>query len=340
MSIKKMLILVAVLIGTLLIFTACAAQPGPAGPQGPAGPAGPQGPAGDAAEVSAADLSCTECHNDTSLITGKKAAWETSLHGSGLAFIEEGPRNTCAGCHSGSVFSAMVAAGQNFSQIESVEADPTHQDCRTCHQIHTTYTSEDWALETDAPVAFVAENFADTTFDGGAGNLCANCHQARRVPYVAENGNVTIDTPRFNTHYGVEAQVLMGLGAIGVDGQPGAHYSMVENTCVGCHLGEGRVHTFEAQLTTCQECHADAENFDINGSQTEVQALIDELHELLVANGMIDEEGAVVQGTYPEDDAAALWNYNIFSHEDTSLGVHNPSYVKAALEWSIAALAE
>jgi hypothetical protein len=25
------------------------------------------------------DLICTECHNDTSLITGKKAAWEESL---------------------------------------------------------------------------------------------------------------------------------------------------------------------------------------------------------------------------------------------------------------------
>jgi len=284
-------------------------------------------------------ITCTECHNDTALITGKKAAWSTSLHGSGTAFIEEGPNTSCAGCHSGSAFSAMIAAGQNFTQVESADANPTHQDCRTCHQIHTTYTGADWALETNAPVAFAAEAFVGTTFDGGAGNLCANCHQARRVPITVENGTVNINTSRFNTHYGVEAQVLMGLGGKGVEGKPGAHYSMVENTCVACHMGEGDVHTFEPQIETCVACHADAENFDINGSQTAVQALIDELHDLLVAKGMVteNEDGSVsvVQGVYPENEAYALWNYNIFSHEDTSLGVHNPAYVKAALEWAI-----
>jgi hypothetical protein len=70
-----------------------------------------------------------------------------------------------------------VAAGQNFSQVEIGDANPTHQDCRTCHQIHTTYTGADWALETDAPVVMVTSG---ATFDGGSGNLCANCHQARR----------------------------------------------------------------------------------------------------------------------------------------------------------------
>jgi hypothetical protein len=335
MNTKKLLVLLGTLVVAAVVISACATagEPGPQGPAGPAGPAGPQGEAG--APAMAADLTCTECHNDTSIITGKQAAWAESVHGSGLAFLEEGPRNTCAGCHSGSGFSAMIAAGQNFTQVESGDANPTHQDCRTCHQIHTTYTGDDWALETNAPVAFAAEAFAGITFDGGNGNLCANCHQARRVPFVVENGTVNVNTARFNTHYGVEAQVLMGLGGQGVEGKPGAHYSMVENTCVTCHLGEGDNHLFEPQLAACQECHADAESLDINGLQTEVQGLIDELHELLVAKGMLTEDGAVVQAVYPENEAYALWNYNIFSHEDTSLGVHNPNYITAALEWSI-----
>jgi len=334
MNTKKLLVLLGTLVVAAALISACATagEPGAQGPAGPAGPAGPQGEAG--APAMAADLTCTECHNDTSIITGKKSSWEESIHGSGEAF-ERGANASCAGCHSGAAFSAMIAAGQNFEQVESVDANPTHQDCRTCHQIHTTYTGDDWALETNAPVTFVAEAFADTTFDGGNGNLCANCHQARRVPFVVENGTVDVNTSRFNTHYGVEAQVLMGLGGQGVEGKPGAHYSMVENTCVTCHLGEGDNHRFEPQLASCQECHADAENFDINGTQTEVQAMIDELHELLVAKGMLTEDGAVVQAVYPENEAYALWNYNIFSHEDTSLGVHNPSYIKAALEWSI-----
>lgn len=106
-STKKMLVLASLLFIALLVG-ACAGPPGEQGPAGPAGPPGPPGPAGEPA--AAADLACTECHNDTSIITGKKAAWEESLHGSGVAFIEEGSRNTCAGCHSGATFSAMIAA--------------------------------------------------------------------------------------------------------------------------------------------------------------------------------------------------------------------------------------
>ena len=343
MSIKKMLVLLVVLIGTLLIFTACAAEPGPAGPQGPAGPAGPQGPAGpagDAAEVSAADLSCTECHNDSSIITGKQAAWEESLHGSGEAFIEEGPRNACAGCHSGAAFSAMIAAGQNFTEVESGDANPTHQDCRTCHQIHTTYTGEDWALETTEPVTQVVSGL---TFDGGAGNLCANCHQARRYPadFVDQTDatKYTSTSPRFNPHLSVQSDVLLGSGGLGVEGSPGAHYARVENTCVGCHLGEGDNHLFEPQLATCQACHADAENYDINGAQTAVEERLAELQTALQAAGLVDEEGTVIPGTWDEAQATALWNYGLI-HEDASHGVHNPSYINALLDASFEALGQ
>ena len=114
-------------------------------------------------------------------------------------------------CHSGATFSAAIAEGKNFTQVETGDANPTHQDCRTCHQIHVTYTSADWALETDAPVSMVTSG---ATFDGGSGNLCANCHQARR--YMANFVN-TADatkfaaTARFNTHYSVQADTLMGL---------------------------------------------------------------------------------------------------------------------------------
>ncbi|MBL8103790.1 MAG: collagen-like protein, partial [Anaerolineales bacterium] len=69
MNFKKMLVLVGILIIAAVVITACGT--GPQGPEGPAGPAGPQGEPGPAA--SAADLTCTECHNDTAIITSKKA---------------------------------------------------------------------------------------------------------------------------------------------------------------------------------------------------------------------------------------------------------------------------
>ena len=345
MNFKKMLVLVGLLVIAAVVLTACGTA-GPQGPQGEPGPAGPQGEPGP--EVSAANLSCTECHNDTALITGKKAAWEESLHGSGSAFIEEGPRNSCAGCHSGAAFSEMIAAGGNFSTVESGDADPTHQDCRTCHQIHVTYTGEDWALETDAPVTMVTSG---VTFDGGAGNLCANCHQARRYlsSFVdANDATKYAANARFNTHYSVQADVLMGAGDFGVEGKPGAHYQNVENTCVGCHMGESQAHNFEPQISTCQECHTDVEDFNVNGYLDEFEAKYAELEAALLAKGIIADNGDGTFSTVTKNadgspvlldpgPAQALFFYNLV-HEDGSEGIHNPSYFKALMENALAAL--
>jgi len=334
---KKTLLVLGLLVVVAAMLTACAGEPGPVGPAGPQGEPGPAGPAGPAGvSASMADLTCTECHNDTSLITGKKAAWNDSIHGTGEAFVR-GSSASCAGCHSGGAFSEMVAAGLNPSQVESGDPNPTHQDCRTCHQIHTTYTGADWALETEAPVTFYA--FEGVTFDGGKGNLCANCHQPRRV-FAAENGVVNWSSTHYGPHHGPQGSMLLGVGGAGeAEGKPSAHATMVEDTCVSCHVGENDDHSFEPNVAACQGCHADAENFDINGLQTEVAGMLEELHEALVAKGMLTEDGTTVVGEYPEADAAALWNYITIEHEDKSHGVHNPAYTKALLEWSIQTLA-
>jgi hypothetical protein len=326
----------------VLALTACAGEQGPAGPEGPpgpAGPAGPEGPPGAAAEaemVEAGDLSCTECHTDTSLITGKKTAWEESHHGTGEAYLR-GTSASCAGCHSGGGFSARVAAGLGPDEVEAGDPNPTRQDCRACHQIHTTYTGEDWALETTDPVAFYA--FEGVTYDGGKGNLCANCHQPRRGIADAVDGMVEVTSSHWGPHHGGQGSMILGIAGAGdVEGGPAAHYSLVENTCVTCHMGEGASHTYEPEVERCQACHADAENFDINGVQTEVQAMLDELEEGLIALGWLDEEGHPTVASVPADQAAALWNWIYIAHEDGSLGVHNPAYTKALLQAGLDAL--
>jgi hypothetical protein len=116
---------------------------------------------------------------------------------------------------------------------------------------------------------------------------------------------------------------------------------MVENTCVGCHMGENQSHTFEPDVAACQECHSGAENFDINGLQTEVQAQLDELGEALVAAGVLSEntpEGHPTVTEAPEGLATALYNWIYIAHEDKSLGVHNPAYTQALLDAAFAAL--
>ena len=282
---------------------------------------------------------CMGCHNDTTLITGKQTAWSTSVHGTGTAYLR-GTSANCAGCHSGGGFSAMVAAGLNPGTVEAGDPNPTRQDCRACHQIHVSYTSADWALETTAPVKLFA--FEDVTFDGGKGNLCANCHQPRRDFPEAVDGMITGISSHWGPHHGPQSAMLLGIGGAGVQNGSAAHYRLVRDTCVTCHVGDAANHTFEPSVTACQACHTDAEDFDIDGVQTEVQAMIDELGEALVAAGVLDEnseDGHPTVTEAPENVAIALYNWIYVAHEDKSKGVHNPNYTKALLQAGLDALA-
>jgi len=251
-----------------------------------------------------------------------------------------GSSASCAGCHSGGGFSAMVAAGLNPGTVEEGDPHPTRQDCRTCHQIHTTYTGDDFALATTDPVALYALEGA--TYDGGSGNLCANCHQPRRGFPEAEDGMITGITSHWGPHHGPQSGMLLGVAGAGVEGSPSPHYRMVENTCVACHMGANGSHTFEPDVAACQECHGEeVDSFDIEGLQTEVQAMLDELGELLVAEGVLSETGPDGHPTVeeaPENVAIALFNWIYVAHEDKSLGVHNPDYTMALLQAGLDAL--
>jgi hypothetical protein len=277
---------------------------------------------------------CTECHNDTTVITGKQFAMEETLHAVGTSAAYAGGRGSCTACHSGASFSAMVAAGQTVSEFQEV-VDITRQDCRACHQIHTSYTAADWALETTAPVNLYA--FGELMFDGGKGNLCANCHQPRRAIAAPDpNDNIAVTSTHWGPHHGPQSAMLLGTGgAGGVAGLPSFHYRLVGDTCVTCHIGSGMDHTFAAVDASCEACHTPEE--DLDAAQAAVEAQIVELHDLLEAEGLY-HDGHPVVGTYPAAKAAALWNYIFIAVEDASAGAHNPPYTKALLEASIAAL--
>lgn len=335
---KKMLFVVGLLLLAAFALTACAGDAGPAGPAGPEGPQGEQGEAGPAGEsVSVADLTCTECHNDTTIITGKKAAWETSLHSAGTSAAYAGGRDGCAACHSGGTFKEMVAAGANPGNYEGDVMEVTHQDCRTCHQVHTTYTGDDWALTTVEPAVVYA--FEGVTFEGGTGNLCATCHVPRRGFELDAEGLVDVSSTHWGPHHGPQAAMLLGIGGAGeVEGKASGHYTLVENTCVSCHVGENDNHSFNPAVASCTECHADVEDFNVNGTQTEVEELLVELGEKLEAEGMYElEANHPVVGKYEAAKGAALWNYIYIAVEDKSVGVHNPAYTRALLEASLAA---
>jgi hypothetical protein len=343
MSMKKTIVLVSTLIIALFFLAACAGPAGSVGPAGPAGPIGPAGPAGPAGtngtNPSAADLTCTQCHNDTALIDGPETSWATSVHATGPAFAIAGTRSTCTGCHTGNGFSERIAAKQtNPDKFTTVYANPTRQDCRTCHQIHTTYTKADFALETTDAVPMYA--FQNATFDGGKGNLCANCHQPRMaIPAAAADGTIKVDSTHWGPHHGPEAAMMLGVGGSSdVTGTPGPHYKGVADTCVACHMGgEAANHTFTPQVAYCQQCHANAKDFNMNGAVADLDAKIATLKTALTTAGLFDKDGNIVVGTYPAAKAGALWNYLLVT-EDKSHGVHNMPYAEALIDASLAAL--
>ncbi|NQV35553.1 MAG: hypothetical protein HQ515_22860, partial [Phycisphaeraceae bacterium] len=302
----------------------------------------------------AQEASCTDCHNDTTIITGKQLAWEGSTHGNGTAAAYAGGRGSCTACHSGASFSGAIAAGlpvQDFGDV----VDVTRQDCRACHQIHTSYTGADWALEATDPVMLYAfDASTDALFNGGKGNLCANCHQPRRAIAAADpNDNIYVSSSHWGPHHGPQSAMLLGIGGAGdVEGEASLHASLVEDTCVTCHVGEGMSHSFAAVDASCVACHGED---DLGAAQDAVDVKIAELGDLLLAAGLlsadkeweIGEDGVNVEvvhgyhpvrGWYPAAQAQALWNYILIEVEDGSHGTHNMAYTVALLDASIAAM--
>jgi len=353
MHTKKILVIVGLLLLAMLFLSGCAGATGPAGPAGPAGPvgaagatgpAGPPGATGPAGPSGAAqkssDLTCTQCHNDTALITGKQTAWAGSKHGSGTTTAYAGAMivpgfGGCTGCHSGGGFSDRIASGTKVTDIKAADPNASRIDCRACHKIHTTYTNSDWALETVAPVKLAV---LDATYDGGMGNLCANCHQPMGVFPAAKDGKVAVDSTHWGAHHGPVASMILGIGGAGdVKGQPSTHATAVKDTCVTCHMGTGKGHDFMPDVATCVTCHADAKNFDVKGVQTAIKDKMTKVKAALVAKGLLTKDDVIVVGSYPEAQAAALWNY-LLVESDKSSGVHNSTYTSVLLDFALTAL--
>lgn len=285
----------------------------------------------------AQDASCADCHNDSTIITGRQYSWKTSTHATGTAAAYAGGRGSCTACHSGASFSAAVEAGIPVNEFNTV-TDVTPQDCRACHQIHTTNTGADWALTTTDPVMLYAfDEGSDALFAGGKGNLCANCHQPRRqIAAPDADGNIAVTSTHWGPHHGPQSAMLLGIGGAGdVAGESSFHYRLIEDSCVICHVGDGMKHNFAAISSTCDACHIEEDN--IEGAMDEVVAKTAQLHDLLEAAGLY-HDGHPVVGVYPAAQAQALWNYIFIGVEDNSKGAHNTSYTNDLLDASIAAM--
>jgi cytochrome c553 len=351
------------LLGAAFVALTVAACEGPTGPQGPAGsdgtdgtpgqqgPAGPQGPAGaDAMNT------CVQCHGHDTQLLGVEWQFVASPHYDNVYWYRTG---SCMECHNHQGFITRFVNGE---PLPNEFDNPSPINCRTCHNIHTTFTDADYSLTTLEPVDLYVGATANL---GGAGNLCSNCHQARPISPmpVLGGGQVTVTNFRWGPHYGTQGNVTAGTGAFHFPGNPiiGGPNTHGQIGCQFCHMAlpvangnEAGGHTFSLRygqngenefIQACHACHEQGvSNFHVNtrsfndrDNQAIVQGLLDELADMLKAEGIMREDGYAVPGTYDADVAAAYLNHRIFYY-DGSRGVHNPQYTQGVLYNTVEAM--
>jgi len=338
--------------------------------EGPAGPAGQNGANGtngtDGTNGVDGNVTCLACHSSDN-IQSVKEQFNQSVHSAGQIAVDyAGGRASCAACHSSEGF---IEWAHNGEVAENISA-PSAWECATCHGLHSTFEVTDYALRADDPVEFIFDETVVADF--GNGNLCSNCHQSRRAePNITNPGTeFAITSTHYGPHHGAQSNVLYGAGFAEIAGSVSYPTAGSANhmaaSCTGCHMADGGTatdqggHTFNPSLKACNDCHgASDENFNYGGVQTATHNQLEELKDLLLGLGVIEEgieevyelnpeTGDIelviytdgyhpVVGTFPMEQAQAFFNW-VGLEEDRSLGAHNPKYVNALLTNSIEAL--
>lgn len=257
---------------------------------------------GDVRVTLSSDM-CGFCHGEP-LRHARFQQWQLSGHANYELAVDEGESGSCARCHTANGFLAWLPILMDddpaTDPLDDVAvtwtADEVHpQTCVTCHDPHNIGTST--GVETDATVRIYGDTpplIAGFTVHGaGNGALCMTCHNSRRG---LRNDNTYDDIVADGDaarapHGSPQTDVLMGENAFLVNvGVRGSH-SLVEDTCVNCHMEAtpppdvlaynlgGTNHTFFAGMDICANCHSE---LDAKGLQSAFEASVDRLGELIV----------------------------------------------------------
>ena len=338
------------LAAAAFILVSCTKE-GETGAQGEPGTNGTNGTDGkDGVDGNAA---CIQCHT-IDYMDAVDVQYDMSGHAAGASVGYAGKRNDCAMCHSYEGFVETQLTGRDTTAADI--PIPTRIDCATCHSSHATFDFEldgpDYALRGTNPVDLLMYRAADppsvVTLDmGGTSNLCTNCHQPRRVGPVDDGtGTFRITSTHWGPHHGPQSTTIEGIGAYELGAgypTPGSSTHRTEASCTSCHMHKATTaedagsHTWHVPIESCTGCHEGATNFDINGVQTDVAEMMEQLKQKFIDNNMWDTESDhIIPGTYPLAHAGAYYNY-AWIVDDRSEGVHNPSYIKTLLINSIGA---
>jgi hypothetical protein len=320
-------------------------------------------------QVSFTSESCASCH-DAARASAQFHSFRRSGHANAVwsnSFMNRDASNSlqdCVRCHDGRAY-VNFTKGEGTNTASDVYGPMDHVvvTCETCHEPHTAELRKAMAAADTLAGGFV---YDPSQFGHGA--TCTDCHKFRGDGFqnVTE---VPITNARWGPHYGGATDILLAKTGydFGTEMPTTLAHKNQENSCVGCHMatatGDFRnllgdhswkmTYTDESENTRdliegCTSCHGSITSFaDIMGNDynmtgtvepfvDEVQGLLTKLAEALPPVGeptidwsQIDNDNLDMKGAY--------WNYRLVYY-DHSLGIHNPKYVVALLQKSIAAL--
>jgi hypothetical protein len=219
------------------------------------------------------DNSCAACHGATPEypVLGAKLGYDVSGHNDlENSYYANGAG--CQICHTSEGFIDYVKTGK--VDPDAYVAYPSQPNCVTCHTMHETW---DFSLRTAKQV-----KLADgSNFDIGAGNLCANCHQARRgVETQIKAMEAKSVRSHWGAHHGPQSDIVNGTNAYEYPGKrysSSPHKDVLTDGCVTCHMSlpEGRYalspyvgghsfnvvgevhHAEKVNVSGCVGCHKD-----------------------------------------------------------------------------------
>ena len=180
--------------------------------EGPAGPAGANGTNGvdgtDGTDGVDGNSTCLQCHTAV-MMDGIAAAFNEHKHVVGSSW-GRGTSASCGRCHSTDGFIEFARSGEEIGAAVS-----TPLSCGACHDNHASLEDGIGApMRAIGPAMSMAVEGA--VYEHGGGNLCANCHQARRASSGYDNA--TEPATKERTFTGEDIAIYQAHGAFGPNG--------------------------------------------------------------------------------------------------------------------------
>lgn len=301
---------------------------------------------------------CGVCHTDAHHPTHDE--WSESRHSRVDDHVAErfaeGNMGSCAVCHSGDARLVAIINGETIEEdmLEGVaQEDMNAVTCAVCHDPHRRTDNaaapedgKDYQLRYVQVAYPTPSDVSDDATNPDRFNLCGQCHHSRGKDWQ------TTSRPPHHSH---QSNVYMGEMPI-----PDGTDSLVDNDrsihafaakqCTTCHMGQEDYvseeepavtgHLFHIDMTACSAvgCHPSTAiaSADMATLQTEVQDRLDDIYARLgdpatweyESNDGPDEAGQALLS----DEIKQIRFLYYYTLNDTSLGVHNPQYVKAMLD--------